>query len=645
MVQTSSSTGVSSPTGETHPLAPLTAGEIEAAVAMARAHPRFTDAARFAYIGLAWPTKDDVRAWVPGTPDTRTVRMMVVTGPDAHVLEMLATPATGALSVADAPGMRPGLLFEESITAILALQEDEAWQQAMRRRGIEDLNTVQIDPWPAGSFGVSHEEGRRICRCLCYVRERPDDNGYARPVEGVVAFVDMARGEVLEVVDTGVVPLPRQGGSYYPEDAGPLRQDLKPLEITQPEGPSFTVDGNLVHWQKWSLRVSMDPVEGLVLHQVGYEDGGRVRPVLFRASVSEMVVPYGDPGPMHGWKNAFDAGEWGLGRMANSLVLGCDCLGAIHYFDTVCATERGIPYVAKNVICMHEEDYGILWKHYDARSDRTEVRRSRRLVVSSIATVGNYDYGFFWYFYLDGTIQFEVKLTGILSTMAVADGEQPAYASMIAPQLAAPFHQHLFGLRLDVDVDGPTNSVYEVETHPAEPGTDNPWANAFAPVSTLLARESESGRVVDPATSRHWKIVNPQSRNQLGNPVAYKLLPGATPTLLARPESSVARRAGFATRNLWVTAYDPDERRAAGDYPNQHAGGDGLPTWTKRDRPIVERDIVVWYTFGVTHLPRPEDWPVMPVEYAGFSLVPTGFFDRNPALDVPPPPVADCHST
>ncbi len=545
---------------------------------------------------------------------------------------------TGTLELTPVDGVRPGLLFEESFAAIVAVQENAQWQAAMRKRGIEDLETVQIDPWPAGSFGVAHEEGRRICRCLSYVRHTRDDNGYAHPVEGVVVFVDMARGEVLEVVDTGVVPIPPECGNYYPESVAAVREDLKALEITQPEGPSFSVDGNHVEWQKWSLRVSMDSVEGLILHDIGYEDQGRVRPILFRASVSEMVVPYGDPGPMHGWKNAFDAGEWGLGRMANSLARGCDCLGTIYYFDAVFSSERGHPYTVPNAICMHEEDYGILWKHNDPRGDRNDVRRSRRLVVSSIATVGNYDYGFFWYFYLDGTIQFEVKLTGILSTMGVGPDEKPRFASMIAPQLAAPYHQHLFNVRLDAEIDGPVNSVYEVDTHRLPPGPDNPWSNAFAPVATLLETDTGARRDVDPAASRYWKIVNNRSENRLGIPVAYKLVPGSTPTLLADPGSSVARRAGFATHNLWVTPYSPEERRAAGDYPNQHAGGDGLPRWTTAHRPVVERDIVVWYTFGVTHIPRPEDWPVMPVEYAGFNLVPVGFFDRNPALDVPVPP-------
>jgi primary-amine oxidase len=635
-------TNALSSTEVNHPLAALTAGEIAAAVALVQGDSTFTEETRFAYIGLVEPTREQVRAWSPGLPVERRVRLMLVMDPSDRVVEAVASLDTGKVSMTEVPGVRPGLLFEESFAAIVAVQASPEWQAAMRKRGIEDLETVQIDPWPAGSFGVAHEEGRRICRCLFYVRHAPEDNGYAHPVEGVVAFVDMARGEVLEIVDTGVVPIPTECANYYPESVQ-QRQDLLPIEITQPEGPSFSVDGNRVRWQKWSLRVSMDSIEGLVLHEVGYEDDGRLRPILFRASVSEMVVPYGDPGPMHGWKNAFDAGEWGLGRMTNALTLGCDCLGVIHYFDAVFSSERGHPYVVKNAICMHEEDYGILWKHNDPRSSRDEVRRSRRLVVSSIATVGNYDYGFYWYFYLDGTIQFEVKLTGILSTMGVAPGEHPRFASMVAPQLAAPFHQHLFNVRLDAEIDGPTNSVYEVDTHTVPPGPDNPWSNAFAPVATLLETETGARRVVDPAASRYWKIVNPHSENRLGIPVSYKLVPGSTPTLLAGPDSSVAKRAGFATRNLWVTPYSPEERRAAGDYPNQHAGGDGLPRWTAADRPVVDRDIVVWYTFGVTHVPRPEDWPVMPVEYAGFTLVPVGFFDRNPALDVPPPPGGDCH--
>ncbi len=214
-----------------------------------------------------------------------------------------------------------------------------------------------------------------------------------------------------------------------------------------------------------------------------------MRPVVHRASISEMVVPYGDPGPMHGWKNAFDVGEWGLGRMANSLALGCDCLGSITYLDANFCSEHGHPYVVENAICIHEEDYGILWKHTDMNTGHVEVRRSRRLVVSSISTVGNYEYGFYWYFYLDGTIQLEVKLTGIMSTQAVEAGQDLPFASMVAPGLAAPVHQHLFCARLDLEVDGPVNEAYEVSVEPLPTSGDNPWGNAFRPRTVRLETE------------------------------------------------------------------------------------------------------------------------------------------------------------
>jgi primary-amine oxidase len=633
-----------------HPLAPLTGDEITAAREIVFASGRAVvpnEVLRFAYVGLADPPKEMVRAVDAGEDAAvdRRLRLVLLQGPESDVVEVLVSVTRGEIDrweiVRD---VRPPLQMEESIMVLAALHDHPEWNAALDRRGIVDKSMVQIDPWPAGTFGLGHEEGRRITRCLAYLRESKEDNGYARPLEGLLAFVDMGRGEVLEVVDLGVVPFPSEHGSYYPEHNGPMRTDLKPLEIIQPEGPSFEVEGNLIRWQKWSLRIGMDPLEGLVLWTVGYEDGGRVRPILYRASVSEMVVPYGHPGPMHAWKSAFDAGEWGLGRMANSLTLGCDCLGEIRYFDDVFADERGKPRTRPNAICLHEEDYGILWKHVDMVSGRTEVRRSRRLVVSSIATVGNYEYGFYWYFYLDGSMQLEVKLTGIMSTMAVGDNGPGDHATMIAPGLAAPFHQHLFNVRLDMQVDGPDNEVYEVDAVPTgSPGsTENPWGNAFGTTVTLLESELAAQRDVDAACSRSWRIANRSRRNGVGQPTAYKLLPAATPTLLADPTSSVGRRAAFASHNLWVTPFEPEERRAAGDYPNQHHGHAGLPTWTAADRPIVDTDIVLWHSFGVTHIPRPEDWPVMPVEYTGFTLLPSGFFDRNPALDVPPSP-DHCH--
>jgi primary-amine oxidase len=350
-----------------------------------------------------------------------------------------------------------------------------------------------------------------------------------------------------------------------------------------------------------------------------------------------MVVPYGDPAEKDFRKNAFDIGEYGIGLFANSLERGCDCLGTIRYFDAQMNDSRGKPVTITNAVCLHEEDVGLLWKHTDWRTGQSEARRSRRLAVSFIATVGNYEYGFFWYFYQDGTIQCEVKLTGIMHTSAVPPGEVPAFGNLVAPQLNAPFHEHIFAARLDMSVDGEENSIYEVNTVSLPRGPANPHGNAFRAEATLLASESRAKRSVNAASARFWRIVNPIKTNRLGNPVGYRLVPGENSPPFVQPDAAIMRRAGFTAHQLWVTPFDAKERYPAGDYPNQHPTGDGLPKWTAADRSLVNTDLVVWYVFGHNHVPRLEDWPVMPVAQLGFHLKPDGFFERNPALDLPPP--------
>jgi primary-amine oxidase len=618
----------------THPLEMLSGEEITRAGAVVRADARFPEGATFVHIVLHEPDKADLAG---GTAE-RAAMVQLVDGPGLGAIEVVVALDAGTVRTWDVvEGVRPTLLFGEAMHAIFTTKEHPEYIAALAKRGITDLDNVQIDPWPAGVFGYDAETERRIARCISFLRTDPQDNGYARPIEGLIVHFDLGRREVIDVIDHGVVSIPEHHARYFASDNGPLRTDLKPIHITQPDGPSFTVEGNLIRWQKWSVRITFDPYEGLVLHQLSYTDGGRERPILHRASITEMVVPYGDPGEQQGWKNAFDAGEWGLGRMTQPLTLGCDCLGEITYFDATLASESGEPYVIENAICVHEEDAGIGWKHVDLFGGTSEVRRSRRLVISFISTVGNYEYGFFWYLYLDGNIQLEVKLTGIVSPMAIEPGTTPEFATVVAPGVAAANHQHLFSARLDFDVDGAANEVHEIESETLPPGPDNPWRNAFRVKDTRLDSELAARRDNNAATSRAWKIVNPKVTNSLGQPTAYKLTPTmSTPTLLAHPDSSVGKRAGFAHHNLWVTPYRADERRAAGNYPNQHDGGDGLPAWTAADRSLVDTDLVVWYTFGLTHIVRPEDWPVTPVEYCGFLLRPFGFFDRNPALDVPP---------
>jgi len=618
-----------------HPLAPLTVEEAGAAARLALAATG--EGARLVSVALAEPDKSVVLSW-DGTPLPRKALAVTYARPAGltwmTTIDLSAGTVTTRVPV---PGAQPSIMIDEWMANAEGVKADPSFQAACAKRGVTDMTKVQIDPWPASHFGLDIDKGgRRLARAVAYVLDGPGGNPYAKPIENLVAIWDRDQGAMVELQDGEVIPVPQAPGRY---DAAsyPRPRTTAQLDILQPNGAGFTVRDGLLRWGPWQMRLSMHPIEGLVIHEVYYLDGERARPILYRASMAEMVVPYGSTSLNHWWKNAFDAGDVGLGKMANSLELGCDCLGEITYLDSVAIDEDGNATAHKNTICLHEEDYGILWKHADMLNGTSEVRRSRRMVASSIATVGNYEYGFFWYFYLDGTIQAEVKLTGIIQTQAVRPGERVAYASPVTPELAGPHHQHMFGFRLDVCLDGPGNSVYEVDAVPVPSGADNPYGNAFTSLVTLLETESQAQRLADSARSRYWKIVNPGSLNACGEPVAYKLVPShAGAPLLAQPDAAITARANFATKHLWVTPFDAEERRPAGDFPNQHPGGAGLPAWTAADRPVVNTDIVLWHTVGVTHFCRPEDFPVMPVEYAGFTLKPFGFFDVNPAIDLAP---------
>ena len=629
-----------------HPLDPLTADEIRVAVAVVRASDRLGRGALFIRVFLHEPEKNAVLAFRAGDAFERQAFVLVRDRHARTTCEVVVSITRGTiLSWKDLGGVQPPITFDEFLECERMVQSDPTWQAAMKRRGVTDFSLAMVDPWSAGHYGPADDPARRLVRALTWIRTDQHDNGYARPIEGLVTLVDLDRMEVVDVEDHAVIPLPTHNGNYTaaalanPRNvpyvpAGP-RADLRRLEITQPEGPSFQLSGHELTWQKWRLRIGFTPREGLVLYTVGYEDGGRVRPILYRAALAEMVVPYGDPSPTHWRKNAFDEGEYGVGVLANRLERGCDCLGEIRYLDAVVADTSGEPITLENAICLHEEDFGILWKHTNVRTGDVEVRRSRRFVISSIATVGNYEYGFFWYLYQDGTIELQIKLTGIVSTGAIAPGAEPEHGVLIAPGLYAPNHQQWFNYRLDMMVDGLENSVYEVNSEAVPLGPANPHGNAWVAKRTLLASESAAQRLVDPLTGRYWVVTNPAVRNSLGQPVGYKLVPGDNVASFAHPDSSIARRAAFMTRHLWVTRYDPAELFAAGDYPNQHPGGAGLPAYVKADRSLERANVVLWYSVGSHHIARSEEWPVMPVGYAGFQLKPAGFFVGNPALDVP----------
>jgi len=605
-----------------NPLAPLSADEIRAAVQIFKAAGNFAPGSRFSQLSLDEPAKDLVLRNAAAPRRAFAVIYQPLANKTFEAVANLATKHVDSFK--EIPGAQPAVTEQDSNLADAIVRADPRYQKAIRDRGIRDLNSVVIMSWTAGYFALPGTDRDRIVSAVPYYAGF-GANFYAHPVEGVVAHVDLTTRKIIDLLDTDRnVPVPRNNDEFAAGATRPWRTPPAPLHITQPNGAGFQIQDGEVIWQKWHFRYGLHPREGLVLYTVGYEDGGRVRSVMYRGSLAEMVVPYGDPSAGWFFRNSFDVGELGLGAMASPLRPGLDCPENCTVFDAVVADEIGEPQTIPGAIAIYERDAGISWKHGD------NVRRARELVVGYLTQPGNYEYGFDWIFHQDGTLEMRAALTGIMAIKAVADGAQDPHGHIIEKNISAVHHQHFFSFRLDLDVDGAANRVVEMNSTPMPPGPQNPQNSGFMMQETPLRTERQAERNISLETSRRWIVQNSATGT------GYALLPGENAVPFARPESWVRKRAGFLDAHIWVTPFNAAEMHSAGDYPNQSHGGDGLPKWTAADRPIDNKDVVLWYTMGITHNPRPEDWPVMPVHAAGFKLVPWGFFPRNPALDLPP---------
>lgn len=349
-----------------------------------------------------------------------------------------------------------------------------------------------------------------------------------------------------------------------------------------------------------------------------------------------QTVPYADPRPPFHRKQAFDFGDGGGGNMANNLSLGCDCLGVIKYFDAVITGADGTAQKLPNAICLHEQDNGIGWKHSNWRTGRAVVTRHRELVVQFIITLANYEYIFAYKFDQSGGITVEARATGILNVVNIDAGKVSDYGNVVSGGVLAQNHQHIFNVRIDPAVDGPNNSVVVEESHPVPMNAvTNPHGNFYQVTKQTVERATYLDAA--PEHNRTIKIINPHKTNRIsGNPVGYKFTPLATQLLLADPESVQARRAQFAQHHVWVTKHRDGELYAGGRYTLQSQFEvEGVADAVRRGDPVTDTDVVVWNSFGITHNPRVEDWPVMPVEIFQLMIRPADFFEANPSIDVP----------
>jgi primary-amine oxidase len=624
-------------------LDPLSADEIRTVSGILRREHGVDAGWRFASIEMLEPSKVELAAYEDdGTvPARRATVVCFERAANATYKSVVSLSADGAESFDHVPGVQPNFTVDEFVECDRMLRQHPDFLAALANRGITDIDNVFVDTWTYGDAVAPPEyRDRRLGWSDTWLKDGPGMNPYAHLISGLHCVIDLNTMELLQVEDAGHIETPEVMGEYVPRHiperirAASRREPLKPLHVTQPDGPSFTLDGNLLTWQNWSLRIGFNYREGMTLHTVRYQDGDRSRSVAHRMSFAEMVVPYRDSSADHYRRTAFDIGEWGLGFMTTSLELGCDCLGEIRYLDAVLHDSSGEPYTIANAVCIHEEDNAVLWKHVDHDAG-AEVRRMRRLTVSFHVTVANYEYLVYWRLYQDGNIECEVRATGIMVTTPLAPGQPNPNGTLVDERTYAPFHQHFLVARLDLDVDGTDNTAYMTESYAEPMGPDNPYGLSLVVRNVALRTEAEGKQDVDFATQRAWKVVNTNVTNGLGTHPSYKLVPsGAIPPMFD-PRSPVLQRANVIGHTLWVTPNHPDERWPAGEFVNQSTTDTGLGEWTKADRPIENTDVVLWYVFGIHHITRPEDWPVMPVDVVSFWLKPYGFFDRNPALDVP----------
>ncbi|MEH2286861.1 primary-amine oxidase [Nostoc sp.] len=622
-----------------HPLTSLTEVEISTAVSIIKREKTLSETAAFPLIALQEPDKEEVLNFTPGKVFGRKIFLVIYERSENKTFEGIVDIRSKTLSSwKEIASVQPAIINSEYELATQVVKADPQWQKAMQRRGITDFEQVKISWWAPGILSQQEQAtGNRLCRGLFYYKGK-SWNYYGSPIEGVLATVNLNTGKIASFVDRGNVPFSKENWNYDVNSLGKLLSPLKALKSLQPNGRNFQIKDNEINWQGWKFRYSMHPRNGLMLYQVTHNDGEKIRPVLYRASLSEMVVPYGNPEPIWSFRNAFDVGEYNLGILANTMELGKEIPENGLLLNAVFANEQGEPYQIPGVIGIYERDNGMLWKHYEYNTQRNDVRRSRELVMKMTVAIDNYDYSINWIFHQDGALEVQNELTGIIlaqGTAAQKQSDDDSYGRLIAKNIFGVNHQHFFNYRLDFDVDGQANSVMEMNVNALPMNEKNPLGNAIAVAETPLAKESAAVRDLNMKSSREWMIVSADKKNILGAAPGYMLMPEGNSVFFPVEGSKIRQRAEFATHHLWVTKYKPTELYAGGDYPNQTKPEQGLPKYISDNESLLSEDIVLWYTMGLTHIPRSEDWPVMPVHRVGFKLVPRGFFSRNPAINLP----------
>jgi len=626
----------------TDPLDALTADEINRTVAILTAAKKVDAQTRFPTITLQENSKESVLAWKPGQPFERLAHATYLRGSAIHeaVVNLTSGSVVSDEEVKDHQSL---ILFEEFLGASEIVKKDPRWQAAMRKRGYTSYDKIICAPLTVGPVIDERYRGLRLLNVPCFDTAGAVNQIYGRPIENLLAVVDVRNRKVLDVIDLGVVPVPADVPSSAYDPATSTRRDTKPVQIVSPEGDNFTIDGSMISWDKWKFHLRVDKRVGPVISRVTYRDGDEDRQIAYEMSTSEMFVPYMEPSRTWAYRAYMDIGEYGFGALSSPLKPGSDCPVNAKFLDATISDDHGKPLTLKNVVCVFERDTGEpLWRHYEVFTGSHESRPNVELVVRMAPEVGNYDYLLDYAFNRRGEIEVRVGAYGIDATKAVAAKtmqdatakEDTAYGTLIAPNLVGVNHDHFMSFRIDMDVDGQNNRMV-VDKFVPKTLTGNPLRKSIWTVERSVVNTEQA---FEPMHESAWYRFESERRvNALANPTSYQLVPGHSDISILSEDEPQQQRAAFSGSPFWVTRYHPEEMFAAGVYPNQNRKVEGLPVYVGNREDIRNQDLVLWYTIGFRHETRAEDWPVMPGMWHSFKLRPFNFFDRNPGMDVPPP--------
>ncbi len=626
-----------------HPLDPLDSNEIKLVkqVLLKENKVRNDSSSLFSLINLNEPPKTEVLAYVAGKPFRREAYALVYDYPAGRLSKAIIDLKAGSLlSFEEVKGKQPIGSFKGDSIASDIVATNKEWIAALEKRGIHPDSVKASFGNFAADLGLAPLGHRETIVSPAYKNKK-----FTRlPISGIYAYVDLTEKKVLKVIDEGKGWSDPVAVNYFNGDSiKPTLDAPKPVLITQPEGTNYRIEGNQIISPFWKFRFAIHNREGLVIYDVQYFDNAQKkwRYIMYRGGLAEMIVNYGSPDLLNASNNYFDAGEFRLfQKEARPLTIGADAPENATYLPATLHNDYGSPIFSENAVAVFEEYGGVLWRH------QKYSRRATNLAIKYYITAGNYDYGFKWIFKEDGVIKIETELNGIAHIRGVIrEKNEPGaadesyngsyFGTIVEPHVEANNHQHFFVYRLDMDVDGQKNSVAEMNNVSVPKGPENPYGNSLIATMDMFKTESEAQRNANASTNRSWMIMNHHVKNKLGNQSSYMLMPSGGITPLAEKGSSLFNRAECLYHHFWTTPYKAEELYPAGDYPASNQKAEGLPAWTKQNRSLVDQDLVVWYVAGVTHIVRPEEWPIMNQHTVSMTLMPFGFMASNPVMGMP----------